>query len=142
MKDLFVDNCLAGHFANPVLPEYRDLIRWLWEHGSLVVTQHVIKEYIATTGGCKVATCLHAIVDRQTRFGKLHRISKEQLDGFQISPHKTLLSNREDQYHIKAVLLSVRHIALTVDENFATDLRSFPRYGVIVASNPDQIAYI
>jgi hypothetical protein len=140
MKDIFVDTCLAGHFANPVLEEYKDFIRWLWTDGSLVVTHQLLTEYIGSTGSSRSRTCLHVIVDHQTRKGRLNKIGKAQLDAFSLPVHKKYLCNWKDRSHIKAVLLSFRRMGLTNDNAFRSDLESF-QGEVLVGGTPSAVNY-
>ncbi len=141
--DLFVDSNLSGHFAKPVKPEYRELIRWLNEEGCLVVCQSLIVEYHDAVRGATSPTTLVEIVNRLQREGRLRRFTKDKLREFLIKPsvQRRLCSNRADHDLIKIVLLSDRKLGLSEDRNLARDINTFPGHQAQVASTPSKIDY-
>lgn len=144
MKDLFVDNCAAKNFANPLDPEYKALVRWLMdEEGALVVSNKLLGEYGRTSGGCAGATNIWIVVKRLTDTGRLVKIQNCQLRAFVIPKRisRRLQSNREDHVHIKTVLLSHRKYALTLDTKLCRDLKWYPGYSALAATRPQDIPY-
>lgn len=141
--DLFVDSNLSGHFARPVKPKYRQLIRWLMKEGCLVVCRSLVREYVTAVRGAESQTTLPAIVNRLQRDGRLTHFSKNELQAFRIKPsaQRRLRSNRADHDFIKIVLLSDRKIGLSKDRNLARDINDFPGYEAQVASTPSKIDY-
>ena len=60
INDIFIDDNIAKNFANPIDPEYRNLITWLLSYyanpnqdAHLVVSQKLLEEYCGTVGLCK-----------------------------------------------------------------------------------------
>ena len=141
--DLFVDSNLSGHFAKPVKPEYRELIRWLNDEGWLVVCKSLIKEYHAAVRGARSQTTLVAVVNRLQRDGRLRRFSKNELQAFRIPPRvqHSLRSNQADHDFIKVVLLSDRKLGLSKDQNLVRDINDFPGHQAHVARTPSEINY-
>lgn len=141
--DLFVDSNLSEHFAKPVRPEYRELIRWLSEEGCLVACQSLIREYHAAVRGATSQTTLVAIVDRLQRDGRIRRFSNKDLRAFRMSTavRRRLRSNWTDHDFIKIVLLSDRKLGLSEDRNLARDINNFPGHQAKVARAPSEIDY-
>lgn len=110
MKDMFVDNCAATNFANPLEQEYKPLIEWLLDEGFLAVSNRLLAEYGRTSGGCAIGTNIWLIVSHLQARGRLRRFTTSQLNGFLIpkSVARKLQSNLADHVHIKTVLLSHR----------------------------------
>ena len=54
---------------------------------------------------------------------------------------RRLTCNKEDRDHIPVVLLSHRKYALSIDDDFVNDFRSFPGFTVLAARRPEQIPY-
>lgn len=142
-KDVFVDNNVAKNFCNPVDPHYKDFIKWILEEGHLVVTNKIIAEYVSSTGGAQSSTNIGVIIARLMRDGRLIKFSKGQLDNFGFSKRieRALRSNPKDHPHIKAVLLSNRKLALSLDENFRYDLNNFPGHRAIARARPEEMPY-
>jgi hypothetical protein len=142
-KDVFVDNNVAKNFCNPVDQNYKDFITWLRDEGYLVVTNKILSEYVGSTGGSSSATNIVVIIDRLTRDGRLIRFSSQQLEGFNFKAgiKRALRSNRKDHPHIKAVLLSDRKLALSLDNNFRHDLNNFPGHLAVARERPEELNY-
>lgn len=153
-RDIFIDNDVAKNFSNPADPEYKRLIVWLKTNNKthpdlsafLVVSHKLIVEYIASTGQSPSNTCIPALIDLLSREGRLVRIEKKQLELFKRKHFKTrvknsLLSNHKDHDHIPVVLLSDRKYALSLDNNFITDLLNFPGFTVRVEKRPEDLPY-
>ncbi len=142
-NDIFVDNNVAKNFCNPVDLNYKDFIKWLFEEGHLVVTNKIIHEYVSSTGGSPSPTNMVMIIDRLTRDGRLVKFSRQQLDEFVFGRRieGALRSNRKDHPHIKAVLLSNRQLALSLDDNFRYDLNNFPGHRAVARERPEQLNY-
>lgn len=138
--DLFVDSNVSGHFARPVRPDYKALVKWLCDEGCLVVCSSLIQEYGAAVRGSSSPTTLVAIVDRLQRDGRLRRFSKKKLQAFPLRKHapRRLRSNRADHDFIKVVLLSDRKLALSEDKKLTQDINSC---GARCGSTPSEIAY-
>jgi len=143
MKDLLVDNTVAKNFCNPLDPEYKLLVKWLFEEGVLVVTQRLLVEYIATAGTSGSNTSMPAVIDYLTRVGRLARFGKRELADFRIPPRvaRRLRSNPEDHDSVKAVMLSVRKFALSHDDAFRHDVNNFPGFAAVAAIRPCDIPY-
>jgi len=156
-KDIFIDNNIAKNFANPLDPEYKKLIRWLIayevqndekdeKNAYLVVSNKLIAEYQRTTGLSTSATNISVIINKMTREGQLVKISNQDTKAFKRQYftkkiRRRLTCNREDQDHIPVVLLSERKYALSLDENFISDLVNFPGFIVTAARRPQDLPY-
>jgi hypothetical protein len=142
-NDIFVDNNVAKNFCNPVDPNYKNFIKWLFEDGHLVVTNKILTEYVSSTGGSISPTNIVIIIARLTRDGRLIKLSRQQLDEFVFNRRieRVLRSNRKDHPHIKAVLLSNRKLALSLDDNFRYDLNNFPGHQAVARKRPEELNY-
>lgn len=142
-NDIFVDNNVAKNFCNPADQHYKAFIKWLFEEGCLVVTNKILTEYVSSSGASPSETNIVVIIARLTREGRLIKFGKQQLDDFRFSrrTERTLRSNRKDHPHIKAVLLSTRKLALSIDEKFRYDVNSFPGYDAVARERPEQLNY-
>ena len=154
MKDLFIDNCIAKNFSNPLDEEYKILIEWLLlcnenaphDNAILVISNKLLSEYISTCGMAQSTTSIPVIVDKMTREGRIHKISNSAIKAFKrnhFSPRiiRRLRSNYEDKNHIPVVLLSHRKYALSRDDNLIYDLTHFPGYTVSVEKRPQDLPY-
>lgn len=152
-KDIFIDNNIACRFSNPMDPEMKKLIAWImeYEEGShnnamLVVSDKLLREYIASCQGAYGATSIPTIIGKLTREGRLTKVTNADIKGFQNiyftkTVERNLRSNQEDRNHIPVELLSEREFALTNDRNFTFDLEHFPGFRVIVSSRPENLPY-
>lgn len=142
-RDIFVDNTVAKNFCNPVDQNYKDFIKWLYEEGYLVVTNKILSEYVSSTGGSPSSTNIVVIIARLTRDGRLIKFSKQQLEDLKFAKRieNRLRSNQKDHPHIKAVLLSSRKLALSLDENFRHDVNNIPGYQATAKERPQDINY-
>lgn len=143
MKDIFVDNCAAKNFANPLDKHYKAFIAWLKSDGVLVVSQKLLVEYGRTCGGCAAGSNIVALVNYLTINGRLVRFTSKQLKQVKFKKHveNALLSNRQDHVHIKVVILSCRKFAVSGDTNLRTDLNAFPGYTITAVKRPESITY-
>jgi hypothetical protein len=143
MKDLLVDNTVAKNFSNPLDVHYKSLIQWLFDTGVLVVTQHLLVEYLRTARGAKSNTSMPALVDHLLREGRLKKFEKNELAGFTFRKRvqRSLRSNSEDHDSIKAVMLSVRKLALSHDANLRYDVNNFPGYNARAERRPQDLPY-
>ena len=129
--DLFIDSNISGHIAKPPDDHYRDLIRWLFAEGCLVICRSLRREYCDAVRGSGLGRMtLPVIVGQLTRAGRLKRYSKKDLKRFLIKERvaKRLLSNRADHDYIKIVMMSDRKLALTEDKKLRRDINDFPKY--------------
>ncbi len=142
-NDVFVDNNAAKNFCNPIDPNYKDFIKWLFEEGHLAVSNKILSEYVSSTGGSQSPTNIVIIIARLTREGRLIKFSRRKLDEFIINERieKALRSNRKDHQHIKVVLLSSRKLALSLDKNFRYDLNNFPGHQAVARARPEELNY-
>ena len=156
-RDIFIDNNIACRFSNPVDQNYKALVSWLNDNhvipndleddrAYLVVSNKLLKEYLASCRGAFATNAIPNIVNKLTREGRLIKISNEQINTFKSTyfsktVEKKLASNAEDRNHIPVVLLSERKMALTNDDKFASDLVNFPGFTVIVSDRPEQLPY-
>ena len=143
MKDIFVDNCVAKNFANPLDPEYKALIQWLFDEGFLAVSNKLLGEFGRTSGSCAVGTNIWLIVSHLQTRGRLRHFSNSQLAGFAIPKRvaRKLQSNPADHVHIKTVLLSHRKFALTLDAKLYRDINWYPGHKALAANRPQHIPY-
>jgi hypothetical protein len=143
MKDLLVDNTVAKNFANPLDPHYKALVHWLFDTGFLVVTQRLLIEYSRTAAAASSNTAMPALVDHLLRNGRLSMFGKKTLSKFSFSTRirRSLRSNQEDHDTIKAVMLSVRKLALSHDVNLRHDINHFPGYNARAAKRPQDLPY-
>ncbi|MGE5343195.1 MAG: hypothetical protein ACM3SY_17120 [Candidatus Omnitrophota bacterium] len=151
-KDIFIDNNIAKNFSNPMDPEYKSLIQWLMafnpgnpENAYLVVSQKLLGEY-SRTSPPSLKFNIWAIINQFIREGRLIKKTNEEIKEFQRQCFtkkriKDLRCNNEDHCHIATVLLSDRKYALSLDDNFIYDLRSFPRFKVKVEKRPEDLPY-
>jgi len=156
MKDIFIDNCIAKNFTNPLDPHYKDLVRWLVQYNPteannnavLVLNKALLMEYKDSNRGNFHATCIVTLIDALTRQGRINNIEKKAITDF-INKNvmrggkkkKTIQSNQEDWPHIASVLLSHRRMALTTDQGLTADLRSFAAFAPQVSHRPEEIGY-
>lgn len=156
-RDIFIDNNIACRFANPVDPNYKNLVAWLNDNhvipenqeddrAYLVVSNKLLKEYLSSCRGAFATNAIPNIVNKMLREGRLVKISNDQINEFKSAyftkaVERKLTSNAEDRNHIPVVLLSERKMALTNDEKFTYDLVNFPGFTVIVSDRPEQIPY-
>lgn len=156
-RDIFIDTNIASNFANPVDPNYKDLIAWLNDNHDvadgqeddrayLVVSTKLMEEYLRTFRGSFLENAMPMIVNRLTIEGRLIKISNAEIKAFQHAEFvprivRQMQSNAEDREHIPVVLLSERKYALTNDEKFTHDLGLFPGREVTVSNRPEQIPY-
>jgi len=142
-KDLLVDNSIAKNFCNPLDAHYKVFIHWLFVEGELVVTQSLLKEYHASTAGSPSPTNIVVIVAKLTADGRLRRFTKQDLNLFQIPNHvaRCLRSNRKDWDSIKAVMLSTRKFALSLDNDFVFDVNNYPGYLARAERRPQDLPY-
>jgi hypothetical protein len=142
-KDILVDNSIAKNFCNPLDPHYKRFIEWLFTEGELVVTQRLIVEYHGSTAASASATNIVAIIGKLLSDGRLRKVTKQELTTFRISNRvaKKLRSNENDWDYVKAVMLSVRKFALSLDNNFVTDVNTFPGYTARAEYRPQDLPY-
>lgn len=126
MRDILIDVNAAKNFCNPLDPEYKALLKWLKSEGALVVTKALLVRYVASTGASCSLTNVVAIVAFLQAAGRLNQVSKTQLRAFQFPRSFEPGSNREDHDLIKAVMLSYRRLALTLDHKFHDDVNACP----------------
>ena len=144
MKDIFVDNNIAQNFARAKDPHYKKFCVWLYNIGSLVVSNKLINEYKSSNRNCCSQLGIASIIDAQTRDGRLNKIENNQLRQFRFQQNieRSFRSNRKDHEFIKLVLLSFRKLGLTIDQNLAYDIKHYPRYSCKISSRPERIPYL
>jgi len=153
-KDIFIDNNISKNFANPLDPEYKNLIQWLMafnpnnagKNAYLMVSNKLIAEYIGTSGSASSLTNITVIISKMTQEGRLVKISNEQIKDFKRKYFKkkvvrNFTCNKEDHDHIPVVLLSERKYALSLDDKFISDLIKFPGFVVLAAERPEKLPY-
>ncbi|MCY7360421.1 MAG: hypothetical protein LH609_23775 [Rudanella sp.] len=145
IKDLFVDNNIAKNFKNPADPEYERLIKWLFEKGHLVLTQKLLKEYHDSNRG-NYGQSILSIIARLTKEERIVMISNEQLEILRFSKtiDKKCLKLNKDYWHLKAILLSNRKMAVIIDKAFRDAVNCHPKHEGIQAcavARPEEIDY-
>ncbi len=153
MKDLFIDNNIAKNFANPVDPNYKELINWLSlynkdskDNAFLVVSNKLLEEYLDSSRNCSKPSSIPMIIAKLNREGRLNKFSNSDIQQFHEtyftkSVIRRLLSNKKDHSHLAIVLMSERRFALTIDDNFYRDLLSFKKFKVVVEKRPERLNY-
>ena len=143
MKDILVDNTVAKNFSNPLDPHYKVFIRWLQDTGVLVVTQRLIVEYYRTCAASGSSTSMPALIDHLLRKGRLKKFTKTELSSFRFTAkvQRSLRSNIEDHDTVKAVMLSVRKLALSHDTNLRHDIKTFPGHKARAERRPQDLPY-
>lgn len=147
MNDIFLDNNIVKHFTPPLTQEYKELASWLYEEGALVVSQKLLNEYIHGLSHVKFEDqTILGIINKLTQQGRLNKIENRQLSNLIIPKRreKKFLSNREDHFHIKTILLSYRKLAISKDNNLCTDINNHPKVDKIkprAANKPTGINY-
>ena len=133
-KDLFVDNNVAKNFTNPADPEYQKLMAWLFREGHLVITPKLMAEYHASNQG-NFGQSIITIVNQLTISGRLVKISTEEMKAVKFPKRldKECLKLNKDYWHLKAILLSNRKIAIIIDKAFRDAVNSHPKYGGVQA---------
>ena len=142
-KDILVDNCIAKNFCNPASQEYKDFIKWLRDEGTLVVTNRLIADYNRATAQSGSPSNICYLVALLQSKGRLLAYSKTQLATLEFPKRvtKRLRSNKDDWDQVKAVVLSPRKYAITLDANFAKDVNSFPGVTARAELRPSKIPY-
>jgi len=153
-KDIFIDNNIGKNFANPLDPEYKNLIQWLMafnpnnagKNAYLMVSNKLIAEYQRTSGSASSLTNITVIISKMTQEGRLVKITNEQIKDFKLKYFKkkvvrNFTCNKEDHDHIPVVLLSERKYALSLDDKFISDLIKFPGFVVLAAERPEKLPY-
>jgi hypothetical protein len=142
-RDIFVDNTVAKNFCNPLDPEYKEFICWLFFQGSLVVSNKILAEYHRTCAGSQSRSNILAVIAAQTRRGRLRKFENADLAEikFDKARLRRLKRNREDYLHLKLVILSRRRLALTNDQNFEWDVNYFPGIGARASNRPEKLPY-
>lgn len=144
-KDLFVDNNVAKNFKNPADPEYRKLMAWLFREGHLVLTQKLLIEYHDSNRG-NFGQSIFTIINQLTKDGRTVRFENEELKAVKFSKkldEKCLRLNK-DYWHLKAILLSNRKMAIIIDKAFRDAVNSHPKHEGIHAravARPEEIDY-
>ena len=143
MKDIFVDENIAKNFANPLSDEYKTFVDWLRSEGSLVVSNKLITEYGRACQHSKSNTNIFAIIDIQTRDGRLNKKSNIELNAFKVKKHvlNSFRSNKKDHNHIKLVMISFRKYAISIDKDLRYDINNFPGINAKAVTKPSLIDY-
>jgi hypothetical protein len=140
-KDILVDNTAAKNFANPLDSQYKALIAWLFETGTLVVTQRLLSDYYSTSAAATSNTSIPALVNRLLSDGRLKQFTRRQLRAFRFPRSVALRSNWNDHDNVKAVMLSERKLALSHDANFRYDVNHFPGCKAMARGRPQDLPY-
>ena len=145
IKDLFVDNNIAKNFKNPANPEYEKLIKWLFEEGHLVLTQKLLKEYHDSNRG-NYGQSILSIIARLTKDERIVMVSNDQLKSLTFSKtiDKKCLKLNKDYWHLKAILLSNRKIAIIIDKAFRDAVNNHPMHDGVkpqAVARPEEIDY-
>lgn len=153
-KDIFIDNTIAKNFSNPLDPEYKRLIAWLYaydptlgeKNAHLVVSHKIIREYQRSAGSGHSATNIVVLINKLTQDGRLVWISNQQIRAFKQLYFKKrvvrrLRSNSGDRNHIPVILLSHRKYALSIDDDFVHDIVNFPGFTARAAKRPQDLPY-
>ena len=145
IKDLFVDNNVAKNFKNPADPAYQKLMNWLFTEGHLVITQKLLLEYHASNRG-NFGQSIFTIIDQLTRDGRLVKISTEEMKTMQFPKRldEKCLKLNKDYWHLKAIILSNRKVAIIIDKAFRDAVNNHPKVDGVQAcavARPEEIDY-
>lgn len=142
-KDIFVDTNLGKNFCNPVDPELKEFIRWLFYQGSLVISNRILREYCDSCQHSTSRSSILVIIAHQTKRKRLTKISNIQLAAVVLTKAeiRRIRSNRKDHEHLKALMLSRRKMALTGDTKFAYDVVNLPRIRGLAKRHPEDLPY-
>ncbi|CAN5244421.1 hypothetical protein BH09BAC4_BH09BAC4_49670 [soil metagenome] len=145
IKDLFVDNNVAKNFKNPADPEYQKLMTWLFKEGHLVLTPKLLAEYHSSNQG-NFGQSITTIINQLTISGRLVRISTEEMKAIKFSKRldEKCLKLNKDYWHLKAILLSNRKIAIIIDKAFRDAVNNHPKFEGVQASavvRPEELDY-
>ena len=145
IKDLFVDNNVAKNFKNPADPEYLKLMDWLFKEGHLVITPKLMAEYYASNQG-NFGQSIITIINQLTIGGRLVRISTEEMKAVKFPKRldKERLKLNKDYWHLKAILLSNRKIAIIIDKAFRDAVNNHPMHNGVkpqAVARPEEIDY-
>lgn len=140
MDDIFVDDCVAVKLENPLDPRFVGFVKWLSAVGVLVTSKKILSEYNRSLSKGGPSTFITVLNELQ-KDGRIRFFSNGDLKDFPISSHvaRKLRSNKGDWWHIRAVMLSDEHRALSFDVNFKFDLTHFPGYSAKAGSYPEDI---
>ena len=145
IKDLFVDNNVAKNFKNPADPEYQKLMVWLFKEGHLVLTPKLLAEYHSSNQG-NFGQSIITIINQLTISGRLVRISTEEMKAVKFPKRldEKCLKLNKDYWHLKAILLSNRKIAIIIDKAFRDAVNNHPKFDGVQAcavARPEEIDY-
>jgi len=152
-KDIFIDCNVAKNFANPMDPDYKELIKWLQNstnplgNAYLVISKKLMEEYVGSMGLCKSDTNICLIVGLLQAQGRLVFFTSKQIKEFRRVHYKKKIcrnltcTQKDREFHIPIILMSDRHFALAIDDNFIYDLKHFPGFTVKAAKRPAHINY-
>jgi hypothetical protein len=126
-KDLFVDNNVAKNFKNPADPEYQKLMDWLFREGHLVLTQKLLNEYLSSNQG-NFGRSIITIINQLTIDGRIVKFSTEELKAltFKKRLDEKCQKLNKDYWHLKAILLSNRKLAVIIDKAFREAVNNHP----------------
>lgn len=141
LKDIFVDSCVAVRLENPLDPQFVDFLAWLAVKGAPVLTPKLLKEYGDSLS--LGASNFIAILNACQRDGRVIEFTNDEMKAlsFTKKQERELQSNRKDWWHIKAVLLSPRKLALSFDTKFVIDVNAFPGYRARAAKKPVDLSF-
>lgn len=142
IKDIFVDDCIAVRLENPLDIKLKSFLEWLEVNGSLVLTPKIIAEYQASLSLCAGSTFL-TILNKCISEGRCVEFTNQDLKLFRFKKKDSskLRSNTKDHWHLKAVMLSPRKIAVSRDNNFIHDVNNFPGYGATADKDINNLKY-
>ncbi|MGV0751413.1 hypothetical protein [Empedobacter brevis] len=161
MKDIFIDNNLAKNFANPLDPNYKELVEWIINYNDedvkenpinknnyahLVVNQKLLVEYFRSSYNCHHHTAIPSLINILTRQGRLLKFEKNEIEEFKKlnftkAVNRNIESNVEDHCHICSILLSNRKMALTYDVKLTSDIKSIPGFVCTISNRPENLNY-
>lgn len=141
VKDIFVDSCVAIRLENPLDPDFVDFLEWLLLYGAPVLTPKILKEYNDSLDAG--SSNFIAIINACQREGRVVDLSNEALKALRFSKkvEKHLQSNKKDWWHIKAVILSPRKIAVSFDAKMVGDINNFPGYKAKAGNSVSVLPY-
>lgn len=105
-----------------------------------------MQEYYSSARNSFSSSSIPIIIDIMTKQNRLITVSNDVIRDFKNNHFSkkilnSLKCNLKDQDHIPLICISDRKYALSYDNNFISDLKSFPGFTIIVEKRPENLPY-
>ncbi|ARU27070.1 DUF2492 family protein [Cellvibrio sp. PSBB006] len=125
MTSIVIDTCVMSLYDTPMDPTYKDLFSWLFENGTLVISQHLLNEY-NRSNNYKIFVLLEHLM-RHEEHKRLVKIPNDQINQFKEDKKFKYTCNQEDINNARLVFLSERKKLITHDKPLTTDVNKFKK---------------